>query len=478
MSTAPIAFKAELERALQAHRQQPIVRSGGDPTRDPMARGDRSVIERALRVMGIQRADVGLGISDDLTPLDQSFVTSLVWLIPNMVQWLGLTSFDRVPKSGGKIGIIDTDGIFFQDAAEATAPAQPGLKPTSTSTSYATKKITGKKGLTREEFRKAREAGISPEMFVLMNIAQIAANNLAQLIMRGDESLTGTGLTLGDARLEGLLKSNDGILKLLDSNGVAAQMLNASGAATGIGAGLGSDFGAFFAMWSALPDEYKHASSLQWLIPHSVDAAVQQILWNIRPAGAVGGSQGSALGDRQLGQRVGIGYPFGIPATIVPTIPTTQSGSLGQVTPDSVTDSSGNVLVDAVTGLGDHADLVGRRVRVVCKTTGQAGTATIAASGGGATTATVTGSLGQSTISTTAADYTVELYDMTSMLLCNPRSIQTVMYDRVRVYTEFDPATEVLWVHAHLEVDIVIHLYAAMVRMAQLITPTSDFATE
>ena len=165
---------------------------------------------------------------------------------------------------------------------------------------------------------------------------------------------------------------------------------------------------------------------------------------------------GDNLRDRAMLERRRF-EPYGIPQLIIPQMPTTQGFSTvngSAVDADAVADNGGAVraTVNALFG-GYDAKWAGRQVRITLKATGAAEVGTVIDSGG-ALVVQLQGNLGQTTISTTPADYALELADLTTAFLTNPANLFLVMCDRMRAYRKFEQESERWRIDVFYEADV------------------------
>lgn len=224
---------------------------------------------------------------------------------------------------------------------------------------------------------------------------------------------------------------------------------------------------AFWRALSEMPEVYRDDADLRWFMPSILDTKWQELV-------AAYASSGSQLGDRALIERNRI-TPTGIPQLITPQIPTSAGFSItdsATADPGTVTDDGdGTITFNVDTALGGYAaGNAGRRMTVTYEGTGESETLVVTAEGG-ANKLHSTGDLGQATISTTASEYTLDLADMTSLILTNPKNLVVVMCDQVRAYRKFEQEFERWRVDVYYEADFPLFNEDAAVILDGIIVP-------
>lgn len=416
-------------------------------------------VKRGGKPTNVRRAE-GVNTTDDHTPhLDNEYVDTVVDLIANNSLWTAQLGFSTASRQGGKAAKATADGVVLQPGGENKKPTSEPYKDVWSHTTFQTKKLTGQLAITREDMRKAAEAGITMAEFILRRAAKIIGNDFALLNLRGDQSITVVD------RETNLLSHNDGMLALTRASSPHVLYPNSAPE------GLAWHLDLYDEMIDVFPDRFAHDDRLAWFHARSADSALTRSFRNVNAL--IGdGSQGSALGDRALQMRISPGI-HGIIPTIVPQMPKNQSGQPGAVAPDAVSDAGGNVTA-TVTAIGAASSIAGRKVKVTMLTTGQTAVGTVF-DDGGTDKVTITGSMGQGTISTTAGDYTVELADLTSVMLTNPGNFHVILYDKIRAYQRFDEEAERFVVTIHVEHDIVLHEPEAVVLQDGVISPRANY---
>lgn len=415
-------------------------------------------ITRGGKPTNVKRAE-GVNTTDDHTPhLDNEYVDTVVDLIANNSLWTAQLGFSTASRQGGKAAKATADGVVLQPGGENKKPTSEPYKDVWSHTKFQTEKLTGQLAITREDMRKAAEAGITMAEFILRRAAKIIANDFALLNLRGNSSIAVVD------RETNLLSVNDGILKLTRDN--SPHVLYPS-----VAEGKAWHLDLYDEMIDVFPDRFAHDDALAWFHSRSSDSALSRSFRNVNPL-ITGGSQGSPLGDRVLQMRVSPGI-HGIIPTIVPQMPNDQNGQPGAVAPTAVSGAGGDVTA-TVTSLGAASSIAGRKVKVTMLTTGQSAIGTVF-DDAGTDKVTITGSMGQGTISTTAGDYTIELADLTSVMLTNPGNFHVILYDKIRAYQRFDEEAERFVVTIHVEHDIVLHEPEAVVLQDGVISPRASY---
>ncbi len=189
---------------------------------------------------------------------------------------------------------------------------------------------------------------------------------------------------------------------------------------------------------------------------------------------------GSPLRDRPWTSRDRLPMQ-GIEQIIVPQMPTDGGSALCSGTfaalPDAVSGAGGVVTVSIDTSFGGFsATHVGRKVKITYLGNGNSEIATVANVGGVLKAATV-GTLGQAVISTTAADYSVDLADITQVMLTNPRNLCVVFCDEMRAYRKFEQEFERWRIDLFYEADVLLFNEDAIALQDGIINPAFAFGS-
>jgi hypothetical protein len=260
---------------------------------------------------------------------------------------------------------------------------------------------------TVENYATANQGSFEDKLMPM--IAKGLRQDMSKLVFRGDTTLPGT------SRLNRLLHTQDGLLKLADSG----QVIDKSG--KGLGDGM------FSVMEDAMPEEFHDADNLKWIFNSKVDATWRLMLGLDRKTGI--GDTVVTTGGNNL-------TPSGIPKLISNSIPRNMGPS---GTPDSITDDTGNLIARVNALLPDATDSTGRRVKITYKPTGVSETLTVSYDGSSHNIITTVGMLGQDAVDTTAANYTIQIQDETACFLMNPKGLAMVVTNNDwEAYREFN----------------------------------------
>jgi len=369
-------------------------------------------------------------------------VNRLVDMVVAEGGWLGNVSrFVRSEKSG-EIPRAYIDEPITEAVDENDSGVNDYKRPRTDYVEYNCRKGHASWATTYEEAREALASG-TPNLgaFLQGQMAKAMGNDLALIAIRGDRDLPAT------TPMNRALRLFNGVLKQLRAQGHVLWPTTATG----------KEFsaGMFDWMYRNMPDKYKHDQGLRWLLASTLDQAWQQSLTTLAqtPANQVA----SALRDQTITSRMGPN-PKGIPQLLIPQMPTEGRGLSSAVAPTAVAnDGDGTMTVRVHSLLPDTTDSTGRTVKVVNLTTGQSELVAVTRNGSSQNVIATAGSLGQDTISTTAADYTVEIADLTDALLINPKNIAIVFCDRVRSYKQWNQKRERWEFDVHYEADLIVY---------------------
>lgn len=406
-----------------------------------------------------------MGVSKALTPtvqttdsvatgdfMNRKQVQQLVDLTVNQSQWLGACSVKLVNGKSGELPRLNI-GDIVTEGVEENGGETVSTHPDTDNIEYSTRKFKATWFVTREAIREAMASGESNfDGKMQAAFAKAMGNDLARVALRGDTTLDTS------SRENRLLRRRDGWLKRLRAS--------ANRVTTDRGEAWAMD--AFWRALADMPEIYRDDSELRWLMPSILDTKWQELV-------AAYAAQGSTLGERALTQRNRI-TPTGIPQLITPQIPTDAGFAItdsATADPDTVVDDGdGTITLTVDTALGGAAaGNAGRRVRVTYEGTGESEVCTVTWEGG-ANKVHTTGSLGQGTISTTASAYTLDLADLTSFILTNPKNLVVVMCDQVRAYRKFEQEHERWRVDVYYEADFPVFNEDAAVIVDGVIVPT------
>ena len=388
-------------------------------------------------------------------------VEALVVLAVSNIQWLGEVSYRLRDQRAGTVPTVDIDG----DVAEAVtenAGKTITSSPSMDRVAYNCVKHQSTFYITLEDIGEARASGTSNfQLAVIQLFARKMAQSIGKAIMRGDKSITDLS-----TRENRLLVGVDGILKQARSKAIRKT----------------TDYGKAYsrkvwrAMQQRMPVEYKDNPNLRWIAPPGMDEA---FTWEVNEFAA----QGNAAALAGLNQNRVRYNPNGIPALLVPQMPTTNGfTTLGKsaVAADAITSPASNVKAQVSSLFGGYdAAQVGRQVKITCNATGESETASVTAASSQLYVTTV-GTLGQSSVSTSAADYTLDVVDCTSALLTDPKNICFVMCTRggeggVRVYRKFEQESERIRFDVYWEMDVLIFNPNALVLQDGIVVPVEEF---
>lgn len=413
-------------------------------------------IEDVLRNLGgdggdgfIAKSVVGLDNTDFAALLPIEFVEALITDIKDKSAILSaITTYQRTSMAG-TVPIIRLN----EPTMEHVAPNQGGaigVKPATDRVQYICKKFRSDLLITHEELREARKMGIADfeNKLVDMWTTQLS-NDLAKMVIQSDDTLA------GNTREERMLNAFDGLLVSTDT-GATVMDANGAGFAKGI----------FDILIDNMPDDYSDDPNLAWIFNQRVNNRWKASL----------GKLGTALGDSAL-TTSGDFTPHGIRKIITPQIPSTLGAS---GTPDGAADDGdGTITIKVNTLSGGQAEAnAGRKFRVWCEATGAYETLVSTWDTSDVIISTV-GALGQQTISTTAADYTVKLFDETQVFLCNPLGLILVICEGWRSTREYNKDYDRVEITTYIETDFLIPLKEAIVKYKELvIPPMSTFTAE
>ena len=354
--------------------------------------------------------------------MDRTQVEHLVDLTVSQSAWLSAVTLRMRSQRSGEIPRMALNDVVTEGVPEnggKTVATQPGTD----NIEYLAKKYQATWYYTLESASEAAASGeMDFERKVRMAFAKAMGNDMARAGMRGDTSLDSS------TRLNRLLRQRDGWLKKIRTAGIRAT--------TNYGAPY--ERGLFTALQAAMPEEYREDADLRWFLPSILDLAHTDEL-------ASAGDEGSQLSDRAKIARERF-TPLGIPQLLIPQMPTDQGFSTvnaSTVAANAVVDNGGATITFTVNDLfgGYNAKWAGRRIRVTLNSSGASEVITVV-DVAGALKATTKGNLGQGSVSTTPGDYTLDLADLTTAFLTNPRNLFMVLCRQIRAYRKFEQENE------------------------------------
>lgn len=427
-------------------------------------------MDNAQLLASLDSAMSRIGVNKALTPTVQTSTSMAAGQFMNRPQLEQLVDL-TVSQSGwlAKVGIKlrnqragEMPKLVLNDVVTEGTNENGGqtiaTHPDTSTVSYNCGKYQATWYMTYEELREARASGEpNVEAKIMAAFAKAMGNDIARASMNGNTSLDAS------TRLNRLLNKRDGWLKQLRA---AANVVDTTrGAAWAIAA--------FYKALATMPEVYREDPDLVWFMPSLLDLKWSELV-------AAYASGGSALGDRLTTERTRA-TPTGIPQLLIPQMPTDQGFAITNqgAAPDvaeSVTDDGDGTITLQVDDLfgGYAAGFAGRKVKVTFSGTGQSEVCTVAAESSHLVVHT-TGSLGQSTINTTAANYPLDLADLNSLLLTNPRNLFVVMCDQVRAYRMWEQAFERWRIDVFYELDFGVFNFDAAVLLDGIITPAFDW---
>lgn len=382
--------------------------------------------------------------------MNHTQVESMVDLTVSQSGWLSSVSVKLRGQRAGtipRLSLNDTVTEGVDENAGATVASRPDLDEVD----YNCRKFQATWYLTLEDIGEARASGEADfDGKVRRAFGKAMGNDMARWFLRGDTSLAAT------SRENRLLRQRDGIL--VQARARANYRTTTRGTTW--------TRTVYPAMKRRMPAIYKDDPNLRWFLPSDLDEDFTNSLMNL--------GDGAALRDQALTERRRYA-PMGIPPVLVPQWPTDQgfatlNGSTAAA--DTVTDNGdGTATFRVNTVLGGYAaGNAGRVIRVTCDATGQYEDLTVE-DVGGHNVATTAGSLGQGSISTTAADYTLDLADCTGAMLTNPANLFLVLCRNIRAYRKFEQEAERWRVDVYYEADAGIFQPDALV-LQEGIVPT------
>lgn len=388
--------------------------------------------------------------------MDRTQLNRLIDLTVNSSEWLKMVTVLTRNQKKGEIPreILDevvTEGVPENDMGTVATHPDTSL------VQYQTAKFKATTFLTRESLREARAAG-EPNFAdkVLGAFAKAIGNDMARWALKGDTSLDTS------TRLNRLLRQRDGWLKRArNGSAVYGQTTRGSAYAQGL----------YWYMIQQMPEAYSEDPNLKWILPRALDLQFTADL-------SAYAAQGSKIGEDSLTQRKRWA-PAGIDPVIVPQMPTSQgfdvcSGSTAAA--DAVTDLSGSIRFQVDAALGGYAaSKAGRILKVTLNSTGESEAGLVVADTGSILKIETAGTLGQSTVSTTPGDYTIDLYDLTSIMLTNPRNLFLVLCDQIRAWRKWEQEGERWRIDLFYEADVGIFNENAIVLQDGVITPTQSW---
>lgn len=414
---------------------------------------------KALGAMGVQKADTVMTTASMKAGefMDRKAVERLVDLTVSQSAWLSALSVRLRNQRSGEMPRVELSEVVTEGVPE-NGGKTVASHPTTDFVPYSCGKYQATWYFTVEDLREARASGEPDfERKIRAAFAKAMGNDMARWYVNGD-----TGLD-ASTRVNRLLRKRDGVLKQARTKAIRST--------TGRGAPFQRDL--FTAMHSAMPEVYRDDADLRWFMPSILDIAWTDSLRDPTTA------QGSALGDRATLERRRF-EPHGIPQLIVPQMPTGQGFSTvtgATAAADAITNNGPNVNLTAQLDTffgGYDAKWAGRRVKITLTATGESEIATVVDTGA-QLQITTAGSLGQAVISTTAGDYSLDLADLTSAWLTNPRNMFLVLCDQIRAYRRFEQEYERWRIDVFYEADAGIFNENAFVLQDGIASPAFTF---
>lgn len=370
-------------------------------------------------------------------------VRDLIDLTVDQSQFLQMINVIPVTGPKGSIPIIDWSQPTLRKV-DQNHPLTKGSKPDTSRADFVTQKMGGIVTVTWEDLREAEAIGIENfEAKLNALFTKQMGNDFCKLIWDGD-----TTLDPDISEENAMLCSFDGVHVLSES----ANVIDASAIAA-YGLGIHG------VMMDTMPSPYNSDPALKWLMSRRTDSAYHRELEKL----------GTALGDQAkvTGQSWS---PYGIAKSVVPQL----RDNLGPVaTPGAavVDDSDGTmtVIVDTffTTPGTAHA---GRKVKVTYLPNGLSETLTVTWDATNNIISTAT-ALGQTTISTTAADYSIQLVDETSILLANPQYMNLVLLDAWRANRKYNEEYDRFEIRVWLEAAFLMPIMTAIVKAKRVTVP-------
>lgn len=388
--------------------------------------------------------------------MNQPQVEALVDLTVSQSGWLSGVSLKLRNQRSGTIPRLVINDVVTEGVPE-NGGRTVATAPDTSEINYEARKFQATWYLTLEDIGEARAAGESDfDGRVRRAFSKAMGNDLARAGLRGDTALGQS------TRLDRLLRQRDGWLKQARSSANYLQTTRGTAWSRAL----------YPAMKRQLPTEYKDDPNLRWLHAPELDEDFTNYLQTI---GGDAGLRDSALIERKRYA------PMGIPPLLVPQWPTDQgfaSVSGASVDADAVADDGDGTLTATVNTLfgGYSAAFAGRQVTITNDATGESETLTVIDTGA-ALVIRSAGSLGQGAISTTAADYTLDLADMTGCILTNPRNLFVVLCRGMRAYRKFEQEAERWRIDVYYEADFGIFQPDALVLQEGIVPSSLTFGS-
>lgn len=423
-------------------------------------------------IESLENVMTGVGVVKSLTPtvqttesmqagqfMNRAQVEQLVDLTVSQSGWLGAVSVKIRNARSGEMPRITLSDIVTEGVPE-NGMKTIATHPDTDTVSYDCRKYQSTYYMTYEELREARASGEpNVEAKIMAAFAKAMGNDMARASLNGDTSLDTS------SRLNRLLRQRDGWFKKLRA---AANVIQTT---------RGSDWAisAFYAAIAEMPEIYREDPDIRWLMPSLLD-----LKWTETIAAYAAG--GSALGDRLSTERSRTA-PTGISQLLVPQIATdggfsiTSTGAAPDVAETVTDDGDGTISLQIDDLFGGYAiGHAGRYVRVTYSGTGQSEVCQVKAESSHLVIHTV-GALGQGTISTTAASYPLDLADLTSLILTNPKNLFVVLCDNVRAYRKWEQEGERWRIDCYYEADYGVFNTDAAVVVDGIIRPSFSWGS-
>lgn len=389
--------------------------------------------------------------------MNRTQVERLVDLTVGQSGWLSTASTRLRRQRAGEIPRLEiTDTVT--EGVDENGGATNTTHPDTSNVAYNCGKYQATWYLTREDVREAAASGEPDyDAKVRKAFSKAMGNDLAKAGLRGDTTLSAA------TRLNRLLRKRDGWMKQLRASANRAQTTR------------GSAFSR--SLWSSLkrqlPQKFREDPDLRWFMAGDIDEE-----W-LDTVGGWASTSGGQLAESANQDRRRLS-PLGIPPLVLPQMPVdygfdTVSGSTAAA--DNITDNTTTIRVRVNTMLGGASSAnAGRLVKVTCVATGQSETLTVQWDATHNYVDT-TGLLGQSTVSTTAGDYVLDLADLTSVFITNPRNLFIVLCDEVRAYRKWEQESERWRIDVFYEADFGLFNPDAAAIQDGIIVPAASFGS-
>lgn len=385
--------------------------------------------------------------------MNQAQVEALVDLTVSQSAWLSAVTVKTRSQRSGTIPRLVLNDVVTEGVPE-NGGRTVATSPDTDEIHYEAAKYQATWYLTLEDIGEARAAGEADfDGKIRRAFAKAMSNDMARAFLNGDRTLDNS------TRLNRLLRQRDGVLVHARNRGHYLQTTRGSRWSRNL----------YPAMKRRLPAIYKDDPNLRWLIAPELDEDYTNSLQSL---------DGSALRDQALIERRRYA-PMGIPPIVVPQWPTDQGFATltgSAVAADAVADDGDGTLtatVDALFG-GYDAEHAGRMVRITHVDTRETEVLEVIDDGAKLVIRS-TGSLGQAAISTTPADYTLDLADCSGAMLTNPANLFMVLCRQIRAYRKFEQEAERWRVDVYYEADFGVFNGDALVLQEGIVPAAVSF---